>query len=324
MKIIEKLSEDNKKIIKNRFLFHLYLLIGLSILSTLLVYNYFNPISIILLGGIILFYAYLINNLYSDFKDGNQIRYTGKVLKKIVTPDLFGGSKSVEADKYSFEIQYEDGSIENVKIDEHYYHQTLVNDIITIVASEYINTILEYKVESENLKNDTKTDKIVKTSKKQLADDFYPIESFSLSEEETLMYRESEPLLRIIGFILALSTFLVYYYMIFSIPTFIIISLVFSVSWAYLLYRIYNHYNIIKNGVKLVVIGKIMKKETLKNDGKDSCYISISNNSLPNLLYFNVSQSFFDSILTNDIVKVSFIENTTYLISIELFKTSRN
>ena len=79
----------------------------------------------------------------------------------------------------------------------------------------------------------------------------------------------------------------------------------------------------IRSGYKLVVVGRVLRKETLVNDGQDNYNLTITSDIIGKPLSFLINQSDFDKLLLNDMVKVSYLEQTKFFFGIELVQAAQ-
>jgi hypothetical protein len=71
---------------------------------------------------------------------------------------------------------------------------------------------------------------------------------------------------------------------------------------------------------KNIVIGKVMKKHTIAEDGTDIFQVTIKSEAISQTLVFNVKLADFDKILLHDIVKVEYLERSNLLFRLELIQ----
>ncbi len=327
----ETLIQEYKTRILKKIWTYIVLFILSAIIAYFIIFNTIKlPLVVVLIFCLIAigsaaFFAYTIWQYFRDWSANTQMIMEGIIINKWSKADPVntssGGSSSTTPDTYVIDVKLT-SSISTIskRIEGNIYHKLLVGDKVKITYLEFAEDVLAVDI--------LQTSQIVRTSQAApFTNIAQSIEQQPLTAEEIARATKGNYWYWIVAAVLGIMTAVLGF--IFSQPEFdSMLFFYFSIGlmtllWFLLVNSYVKNKSDIRSGYKLVVVGRVLNKQTLVNDGQDSYNLTITSDVIGKPLSFLVNQSDFDKLLLNDMVKVSYLEQTKFFFGIELVQAAQ-
>lgn len=326
----ETLKQAYKKRVQKKILTNIALFMLSAIIAYFIIFNTIQmPFAVVVIfcliaTGFASLFAYTIWLYFRDWNANTQMIMEGIITQKWSKADPIntnGNDSGSTPDTYVIDVQLtSDTTIISKKVEDNIYHKLLIGDKVKIIYLEFADDVLDVIVlqSTQNLRTPQASN---------FANISQTIEQQPLTAEEIAIATKGNYWYWIAAAFLGIMTALMVY--IFSNSeidsTFLFYTAIAFMSFFWFLWV--NKYVSIKadirSGYKLIVTGRVLKKYTIVKNGQDIYSLTVTSDVLGEPLSFAVNQLDFDKLVINDIVKVSYLEQTKFFFGIELVQAAQ-